>query len=130
MPISHPWMPSSLAKPLIVAGCNLPPRREILIIVSSSDYNFLFFEALHFWRDLALLDFLIFSTGTLETPRISAVVDRAEGAHWKPVAVTIKKRPCQKQKKKFHVDPTCARNWIEPPPGNKANPSRAINSGS
>jgi hypothetical protein len=49
---------------------------EILIIVSSSDYNFLFFEALHSWCELALLDFLIFSTRAFETPRISAVVDR------------------------------------------------------
>ena len=67
------------------------------------------------------------SDGTLETLRISALI--AEGAHWKTVAVTIKKR-CRKQKKKFHVDPTCAKNWTEPPPGKKANPIRAINSGS
>jgi len=37
-----------------------------LIIVSSSDYNFLSLEALHFWGELALLDFLIFSTKTFE----------------------------------------------------------------
>jgi hypothetical protein len=49
---------------------------EILIVVSSRDYNFLFLEALHSWRELALLDLLIFSTKTFEAPRISAVVDR------------------------------------------------------
>jgi len=45
---------------------------------------------------------------------------RSRRAHEKPVAVTIKKRPCQKQRKKFHVDRTCARNWIEPPAGNSS----------
>ena len=67
MPLSHPWRPSSPAKPLIIAGCSLPPRREILIIVSSSDYNFLSCEALLSLHEFALLDFLILPTGTLET---------------------------------------------------------------
>jgi len=42
MPTSHPTGPSSLAKPLIIAGRSLPSRREIPIIVARSDYNFLF----------------------------------------------------------------------------------------
>ena len=115
--LSHPWAASSLAKPLITAVMQSPAAAGNIDHCIEQRLQLLVPRGFALLGRIGIARFPDFFDENLRGLPGFLPWLIAEGAHGKPIAVTIKKRPCRKQKKKFHVDPTCARNWTEPPPG-------------